>query len=293
MIDHSVHLDAGSAAWYDIWSPWALLLVLAVGFAYFWLIRTGTGIPGYSPVPVAKQIYFMIGLLLYWVAKGTPIAFYGHAYLFSAHMFQMSLLYLAMPPFLYLGLPEWMVRPVLTHRYVKPFVRVLTHPLLAVVGFNLVFSMYHLPQVFNYLSDVPILHFAFHWFLLLLAMAMWFPIFCPIREWDRMTDLQRMAYMFANGVLITPACAMIIFAPHMMFEIYFDAPMLISWLHARNDQQMGGVLMKLMQEIVYGAVLAYSFFKWFRQERDQAENETDGTNNGQSIAVNQHVLYSD
>jgi putative membrane protein len=40
-----------------------------------------------------------------------------------------------------------------------------------------------------------------------------------------------------------------------------------------NDQQLGGVIMKIVQEIVYGIALAYTFFRWYRTERKQEEEE--------------------
>lgn len=36
-----------------------------------------------------------------------------------------------------------------------------------------------------------------------------------------------------------------------------------------HDQQLGGVLMKVIQEIVYGVMLFYVFIEWYRKERDE------------------------
>ena len=36
-----------------------------------------------------------------------------------------------------------------------------------------------------------------------------------------------------------------------------------------HDQQLGGVLMKIIQEIVYGVMLFYIFIAWYRKERDE------------------------
>jgi putative membrane protein len=120
-----------------------------------------------------------------------------------------------------------------------------------------------------------LLHNSYHLVLLASAFLMWFPVFSPLPEWNRLTDLQRMAYIFANGVLLTPACALIIFAKDMMYDPYLDAPVIIPWLHGMDDQQMGGVVMKIIQEIVYGFVLAYSFMKWYRMERREEDYPGD------------------
>ncbi|MDQ1911515.1 cytochrome c oxidase assembly protein [Paenibacillus sp. GD4] len=34
-----------------------------------------------------------------------------------------------------------------------------------------------------------------------------------------------------------------------------------------NDQSFGGVIMKIVQEIVYGWALGYIFYRWYRRER--------------------------
>ena len=42
----------------------------------------------------------------------------------------------------------------------------------------------------------------------------------------------------------------------------------LSLLH---DQQLGGILMKILQEIIYGVVLFQVFFEWFRSEQQEGE----------------------
>ena len=40
------------------------------------------------------------------------------------------------------------------------------------------------------------------------------------------------------------------------------------------DQQLGGVLMKIIQEIVYGTMLFFIFIDWYRKEREKESVET-------------------
>jgi putative membrane protein len=40
-----------------------------------------------------------------------------------------------------------------------------------------------------------------------------------------------------------------------------------------HDQQLGGVLMKVIQEIVYGVVLFHVFFEWYKKEQGESEAE--------------------
>jgi putative membrane protein len=114
-----------------------------------------------------------------------------------------------------------------------------------------------------------------------------------VPEWNRLTDLKKMAYVFANGVLLTPACALIIFASNPMYAIYndpdvwvkamgycvsgdpsrlleqFEGPQFFNLMKPVEDQQLGGIVMKLVQELMYGIILAYIFLHWFRKEHTE------------------------
>ena len=103
---------------------------------------------------------------------------------------------------------------------------------------------------------------------------MWCPVFCTLIEWKRMTDFQKMGYIFFNGVLLTPACALIIFSNSLLYPAYVHGSQAINFiLPPLQDQQLGGTLMKIIQEIVYGVALAYVFFRWYRKERKKDDDE--------------------
>jgi putative membrane protein len=40
-----------------------------------------------------------------------------------------------------------------------------------------------------------------------------------------------------------------------------------------HDQQLGGVLMKVIQEIIYGTMLGHVFFEWYRKDQEEAKKE--------------------
>jgi len=118
--------------------------------------------------------------------------------------------------------------------------------------------------------------FAYRAVFLISAFMLWFPVFCPLPEYNRMSELKRMAYIFLNGVLLTPACALIIFAKAPMYAMYAAVPESLLLLPMLDDQQLGGVIMKIVQEIVYGIALGYTFFRWYRRERKRDEEEDLG-----------------
>ena len=99
---------------------------------------------------------------------------------------------------------------------------------------------------------------------------------------------------------LSPACALIIFAGTPMYAIYNDptvwadamgycvsnpaalldlvgGPAAFNMMDPLEDQQAGGIIMKLVQEVMYGAILAYVFFQWFRREHSSDDDLPAGT----------------
>ena len=109
----------------------------------------------------------------------------------------------------------------------------------------------------------------YHLILVLTAFTMWWSIVNPLSDKQQLSGLKKLAYIFANGVLITPACALIIFATDPLYNHYIHAPILFTNLDPSTDQRLGGIIMKLVQELVYGSVLAYIFYNWYRQEKQE------------------------
>ncbi len=258
-----------------LWRPDILLLTVCIAVLY-WMLDGSlrSRFTGSGPIPLKRKMYFVIGLCVFYAAQGSPLQYYGHQYLFSAHMAQQSLLYFVMPPLILLGLPDWFVRRFIGGNGVGKAIAQLTRPTIAVLSFNVLFSFYHIPFIFNALWEHTALHVTYHVLLLLSAFQMWWVVACPLPEMDRISDLRKIAYMFISGALLLPACALIIFAKTAMYDAYADAPQVVFFLTtALEDQQLGGVIMKLMQEFAYGTALAYIFFEWYRKERKKDDDE--------------------
>ncbi|MGG1658824.1 cytochrome c oxidase assembly factor CtaG [Brevibacillus sp. NRS-1366] len=270
------------------WNPELILLTALLGLAYF----SFTGplrhtFADATPATLRQKTCFSIGLLLFYFGMGSPLNVAGH-FLFSAHMLQQSILYLIMPLLMLAGTPSWLLRPLIARKWSRRILSLFSHPIPAVLLFNTLFSFYHMPVVLDMAMNNLAIHNMIHLLLLLAATLMWMPVIAPLPEINRLSDLQKLAYLFANGVLLTPACALIIFSETPMYETYVDGPSLLCApffsapidksmfavpLPPHEDQRLGGIVMKLMQEMTYGAVLAYIFTNWYKKERDQPEDE--------------------
>lgn len=277
-----------------LWSPYYFVVILIVTILYFLIINIWRNkFPDSGKVSKGKQIFFVIGMLLLYTAQGSPIDLFSHL-MFTAHMVQMAILYLVVPPLLLLGIPDWLLRKIISFPFIKQLIKNLSRPLVALVLFNGIFSIYHLPAIFDIVKTDVWLHAIYTGILFFLAMMMWWPIFTPMIEMQKMSPLRKIAYIFANGAIITPACALIIFADTSMYATYSDpkiwlnalqlcvprdmistfsgiGPEMYNMLPTLEDQQLGGIVMKILQEIIYGSVLGYIFVQWMRQERIQDE----------------------
>ncbi|MCG5252817.1 cytochrome c oxidase assembly protein [Brevibacillus agri] len=271
MGQHQHELSAMNAtpSFSDLWSPDVMLFTLLIATVYF--LVTGPMHKRFENATMAttrQKLLFVFALLLFYAAQGSPISYYGHHYLFSLHMLQQSILYFALPPIVLLAMPEWLLEKIFQPRPLNAMLRAFTHPLVAALLFNTLFSFYHIPFIF----DAAALHHqwmtVYHVILILAAFAMWWPIVSPLSDSKRqLAGLKKLAYIFVNGVLITPACALIIFASDPLYATYISAPQLFPSLSTFSDQRLGGIIMKLVQELVYGSVLAYVFYHWYKQEK--------------------------
>jgi len=269
------HGHSSGNMFFDMWNPDVLLVTILVGAIYLAIIGPWQKrFAGAVPVSSKKRAAFLTGLVLFYLAEGSPINYYGHQYFFSLHMVQQSFLYLIVPPLLLVGMPEWLLARIFPMGWPRKILSFFTNPLLGALGFNVLFSFYHVPFIFDEVSLYPTVMSIYHAVLFVAAFMMWWPIVSPLSEKQtQLSDLKKVAYIFANSVLITPACALIIFSDSQLYESYRLAPELIAGHSAFEDQRLGGVLMKLIQEGVYSSILGYTFFRWYKRERAKDEIE--------------------
>lgn len=55
-------------------------------------------------------------------------------------------------------------------------------------------------------------------------------------------------------------------------DLNITGPEFLHWMPVVQDQQTGGIIMKIVQEIVYGTIIGYVFFRWARREREKIKS---------------------
>lgn len=259
--DHHMHSVADIGFW-QLWDPVQFIISLAMVFVYFRLIKK-TNVEAAS-VRSTQKAMFLAGVVIYFLSAGGPLNYYGHHYLLSAHMLQQSLIFYVVPPLMIFGTPKFVFQALIKNRVAKRLLE--THLLISLLAFDVLFSLYHLPQVFDVVMSNYVIMVITHLVLFGFAIQMWWPIISPLPEIDQTSELRKMAFIILGAVLLTPACALIIFASQPVYAPYMGAPQLFEILTPMDDQQLGGILMKLVQELSFGSVIAYLFFRWYKKE---------------------------
>ena len=215
---------------------------------------------------------FTAGVLVILVALLSPIHELSDGYLFSAHMLQHVLLTLVAPPLLILGTPGWLIRPLLRPNWAFRLARTSTHPIIAFALFNIVFSMWHIPSLYNVSVTNHGVHIAEHLMFIAMAVLMWWPIASRMPELPRLSYPFRMAYLFLLSIAQLIVFAPITFAREPLYQFYADAHRI--WgISPVVDQQIGAIIMKIGGGALFLTLLVIIFFRWFRQDEERSEAE--------------------
>jgi len=211
---------------------------------------------------------FSLGVFVIFVAEATPIHELSEQFLFSIHMTQHLLLVILAIPLMMLGTPAWLIRPLYHHPLVGPLLRWGTRPLIALVLFNGTLAAWHLPQLYDWTLWNHNAHILEHITFMGTAVLMWWPILSPLPELPRLTYPLQILYLFVQSLPPGILAALLTFSDRVMYPTYGTAPR-ISWLDPVADQQLGGLIMKLVGTLMLWLLATVIFFIWAnRDERD-------------------------
>lgn len=274
-----------------LWSPYFLTSIILVGIIYYMVTVVYRQKFGNVEKPTGKQfMLFYIGLFLLYIIKGAPIDLLSHIML-SAHMAQMAILYLIIPILFIRGIPTWLIEWFIEIPVIKQLFNFFTNPIIALALFNSLFAIYHLPAIFDFSKSSVVAHISITTLLFILSLFMWWPIVTPIKKYNRLNPLLKMIYLVISIFIVSIACALIIFANIPLFDAYssegawiqslslcvppdvlsglsgtLSGAEMFSPLSTIEDQQLGGILMMTLQQIIYGFIIARIFFGWFSKK---------------------------
>lgn len=255
------------------WSHWhnePWLIGGLVVWGWLWAVAAGPWrerlAPG-TPFPTGQAVRFYLGLLSFYLAVGSPLDQVAERFLFSAHMLQHQMLIYPAAILILLGVPSWMIDPLLAPRVVQGPLRLVTHPLGCGIIYSLVVGVWHVPLLYDWALRSKPVHVLEHLMFFGAALLYWWPLLSPSRILPRRSYAAQMLYLFGVLIAMTPLFAYITFSQDILYPTYEYAPRLFPDFSAANDQLLAGVMMKLVG--VFGAMvaMAVAFFGWYRENR--------------------------
>ncbi len=249
-------------------SFWPLVTLLALYMVGVGPLRARLS-PG-ARFPIRQALLFTAGVgVLYFALENYYLDEVGERYLFCLHMLQHCLIIFVAPVLLMPGTPGWLVRPFTRLLGVAPLLRFVTRPVVAYIIFNVIFNVWHLSGLFEWALRDRTVHFCEHATFLFGAVLMWWPILSPLPEFPRLETGPQIVYYFLLSLSQIPLFFFLAFAGHVYYDTYIQAPRFWN-LTPLQDQQVGGILMKIVGELFFMTGIGVAFSRWYRTERQPA-----------------------
>ena len=225
------------------WSSHALVLVPALTIGYFWAIRR-------EPAPRWRIACWVASMLLLLAVSVTPIETISLHFLLSVHLIQNVVLAEWAPLLAVLAIP-----PALAARAPR------VPPLLALAVWLVNYGVWHLPWVYDAAlrHQHSLLHLE-HVLYFATGILLWWPVFH-----GALSSGAKSLYLFAAFVLASPIGLMMALVPDPIYDFYVGAPRL--WgLSPILDQQIAGVSMAAAESVVFFALFAFYFSRFFNEQ---------------------------
>src|SRR5258706_13531294 len=251
-----VHFDHGS--WeFPASLTLALLLAAPLDLRVWVPPRSGS----VAAIPAWKAGSFLCGLVLVWMAWGSPLAAYDHS-LLTVHMIKHLLLMTFAPPLILLGEPMkmfWGMTPLMArstlgrvwHRpIVQRLARIATNPVLCWTASALTLIAWHVPTLFALGVRSEIGHTVEQAMFLGTGLLFWWPV---IQPWPSASTGPRwwmLLYLFLATLPCDILSGFLAFSDRVAYPVYFSTPRLFGF-SVLEDQQCAAALMWTCITLIY------------------------------------------
>ncbi|MDQ6748983.1 MAG: cytochrome c oxidase assembly protein [Candidatus Dormibacteraeota bacterium] len=229
--------------------PWNFQPVLLAGFvaaaAAFRFLGRGPSEPG-------RPRYFWLGYACFALALVSPVDAASDRYLLSAHMAQHILITMVGPPLVLAGLPGGVAR------YLPRF---LGNPWLTVTVFNLVLLAWHVPALYQATLLNEDIHILEHLLFMASAFLFWVPIVGPVARRRGMGPMIRIGYLAYAGLPPTVIGMTLALSPFVLYPFYTVQPRLFADLGPLVDQQLAGLMMFGLGNLIYLVPISVIFLR--------------------------------
>lgn len=268
-----VSLELSASLWWQWRTEWVLFFILVFcGGLYFRFLKQIARTDKQS-WQWKSPLLFWAGLASIYIAVASPIDRIGEEYLFSVHMVQHNIFMYLTAWLLLAGIPAWLLQAALDRLggIARIAYRYLRHPITACLLFNLTFTIWHIPFLYDWALQDRMVHNVEHLTMILTSVVLWLPLWNPIQA-DRPIPPLQLLYLLSVVIAQLPVFVYVTFSKQVLYPTYALAPRL-TILSPLADQQLGGVIMKIVGMLVMFAAFLGAFMHWYKIEREKDERE--------------------
>lgn len=261
-------LFAAMPDWQAHIEVWLLVAAVAgLGIYTARVIQPKMVAAGEPPISTRQKVWFWGAVVVLWLASDFPIHEIAEQRLYSVHMAQHSLLMVVFPPMLLLATPTWLARLVLGQGRFKRIFSYWARPAPALL-FNLgLTAATHSALLVNAAAEIGWAHFLIHSVMILSSFLVWMSVCGPIPELQ-VTPPFKMLVLFLLSIIPTIPMAFLTTAETVLYQAY-DQPVRLWGLSVVQDQQLAGVVMKVITGSYLWVIIAAIFFRWSLGEKGE------------------------
>lgn len=218
------------------------------------------------PVPGWRQACYAAGLLVLAGALSPPVDNLADE-LLVAHMAE----HLAIGDFsallIVLGLTGPLLAPLLRNRFVAKL-RVLTHPVVAIVVWAVNFYVWHLPVLYQAGLRHDTIHALQHATFLAFGIAVWMALLGPLPKPTWFTNAWQLVYIIVVRLAGTVLANVMIFSGTVLYPIYHHGDAI--WhISPMGDQIAAAGLMMVEESLLTVGLFCWLFLKVAREGEER------------------------
>ncbi len=260
-------------AWHELWGPVWIVVLIFLSYLY---VKKIAASHLYETTSSQMKYFFTAAVLLYAV-KGSPFTVIAGEYMFSAHVFQISIMLFVVTPLFILSLPTDFIRRYFWDYRMRNAIKLFAHPWMTAIFFNGLLTIYFVPSVFNAIHANVFYSFLAQTILMIHAFLMWWTIITPLPEVSKLSDFTRAAYVFCTAMLLMPIGIFLIIIEKAHYPAYASVVEMLPMMTAVYDQQLAGGTLKAIQLTSYGIALFKIMMVWAKKEEEK-EGQIDHEN---------------
>jgi putative membrane protein len=220
------------------------------------------------PVPTWRQGCYAAGLLVVAIALSPPVDTLSDQ-LLMAHMAEHLLIGDVAALLIVLGCTGPLLAPLLRVKVIGRL-RVLTHPVVAIVAWAVNFYAWHVPALYQAALRHDLIHAIEHGTFLGFGIAMWMALLGPLPKPAWFTNSWQLVYIIAVRLIGTVLANAMIFSGTVWYPYYVagDAHWHISGL---ADQIAAGGLMMVEESLLTIGLFCWLFLKVAREQEERQD----------------------